>query len=119
MASVWLSQGAAVQGGAVGPMILGSTAVPTYGLLFQACALPSGLGAPGVLAGCTLASWLGAAALVSVPAGALLWALQRRQKGGGQAAGDGVELVRADAADQGPGGEAEPVPVVAGAGATN
>ena len=45
MMSLWLSQGTAVQLGAIGPMILGSTSVALYALLVGALALRWGLGA--------------------------------------------------------------------------
>ena len=61
MISVWISQGSAVQGGAVGPMILGSNSVSAYTLL-AAVSIPSlgaGLGAA--------VAWLAAACFISVP----------------------------------------------------
>lgn len=64
MVSLWLSQGEAVQSGAVGPMMLGSTAVSAFALI-AAFALP----ALGVVAGCAV-SWVGAVLLVSLPAAA-------------------------------------------------
>jgi hypothetical protein len=64
MVSLWLSQGEAVQSGAVGPMMLGSTAVSAFALL-AAFTLP----ALGVVGG-SVVSWLGAVCLVSLPAAA-------------------------------------------------
>ncbi|MCK6520756.1 hypothetical protein L6R49_04865 [Myxococcota bacterium] len=64
MVSLWLSQGEAVQSGAVGPMMLGSTAVSAFALI-AAFALP----AFGVVLGCVV-SWFGAVLLVSLPAAA-------------------------------------------------
>ena len=69
MVSLWLSQGEAVQAGAVGPMMLGSTSVAAFAL-FAAWTLPN----LGIVPGCVVA-WLGAALLVTLPA--WLW-LQRR-----------------------------------------
>ena len=66
MAALWISQGEAVQSGAVGPMMLGSTSVSVYALV-GAMALPA-LG-PGW--GCVVA-WLASFILVSVPAHAWL-----------------------------------------------
>ena len=62
MVSLWISQGAAVQGAAVGPMMLGSASVSAYAL-FAALLLPR-LGGP---AG-SVTSWLLAVGLVTVPA---------------------------------------------------
>ncbi len=73
MASLWWSQGEAVPAGAVGPMMLGSTAVAAYAL-FAAFALP----ALGPIAGSAL-SWLAAAAGVTVPA--WLWLRSLRTAG--------------------------------------
>ena len=64
MVSLWLSQGEAVQSGAVGSMMLGSTAVSAFALT-AAFALP----AYGVVAGCAL-GWLAAVCFVSLPAAA-------------------------------------------------
>ncbi len=69
MVSLWLSQGEAVQGGAVGPMMLGSTAVATYAIL-AALTLPSF----GLVLG-SAAAWLGAALFATLPA---WWWLGRR-----------------------------------------
>ncbi len=71
MVSLWLSQGEAVPLGAVGPLILGSSAVAGYALL-AAWLLP----ALGTAAG-AVAAWLGAALLCSLPAA--LW-LSRRPR---------------------------------------
>ena len=62
MVSVSLSQGEAVQGGAVGPMILGSSSVCAYALL-SIWTYPTFGPALGVLV-----SWTGAVLLISVPA---------------------------------------------------
>jgi hypothetical protein len=62
MAGLWLSQGEAVQAGAVGPMILGSTSVSAYCLLCT-WTFPQ----LGPVAG-SLCAWLGAVLAVSVPA---------------------------------------------------
>jgi hypothetical protein len=69
MVSLWLAQGEAVPGGAVGPMMLGSTGIGAYALI-AAAAMP----AWGPLVGTVLA-WLGAVLLVNVPA----WAWLRRR----------------------------------------
>lgn len=69
MVSLWWSQGEAVPGGAVGPMILGSGAVSGYALL-AALLLP----AWGPIAG-PIASWFVAVGVVTVPA---WWWLTRR-----------------------------------------
>lgn len=70
MVSIWLSQGEAVQSGAVGPMMLGSSSVALYALLCIAT-----FPALGLWAG-TISAWLGSILLISVPA----WAwLKRRQ----------------------------------------
>lgn len=65
MVSLWLSQGEAVPVGAVGPMMLGSASVAVYALL-AATTLP----ALGTVLG-TLAAWILAVLLTSIPAG--LW----------------------------------------------
>jgi hypothetical protein len=71
MVSLWVSQGEAVQSGAVGPMMLGSASVATFAVV-GAWSLP----ALGPLLGCIVA-WLTAALLVTLPA----WAwLQRRAR---------------------------------------
>jgi len=62
MAALWISQGEAVQAGAVGPMMLGSSSVAAFALI-AAVALPA-LGSP---VGATV-SWLGAVLATSVPA---------------------------------------------------
>ena len=62
MLSVWLAQGEAVQAGAVGPMMLGSSSVGVYGLL---CILTFPVFGPFV-GGCV--AWVGAILLISVPA---------------------------------------------------
>lgn len=65
MVALWISQGVVVQGGAVGPMMLGASSVATYALL-AAVAFP--LAGPW-LGG--LGAWLAAVALTTVPA--FLW----------------------------------------------
>ena len=65
MVAVWWSQGEAVQGGAVAPMMLGSTSVPAYAIL-AAWWIP----ALDLALGVTLA-WVVAVAVVSVPSA--LW----------------------------------------------
>ena len=62
MVSIWLSQGEAVQAGAVGPMMLGSSSVAVYSLLCIATFPIFGLWL-GVIA-----AWVAAILLVSVPA---------------------------------------------------
>ena len=69
MVSLWFSQGEAVQGGAVGPMMLGSASVAAFAMA-AAWTLP----AFGPLLG-TVAAWLAAVALFTAPA---WWWLQRR-----------------------------------------
>lgn len=64
MVSLWLSQGEAVPGGAVGPMMLGSVAVATFSLL----AVPA-MGAMGPAG--AVPAWLGAALCITLPA--TLW----------------------------------------------
>lgn len=71
MVSLWVSQGEAVQAGAVGPMMLGSASVATFAVV-GAWSLP----ALGPVLGCVVA-WCAAATLVTLPA----WAwLQRRAR---------------------------------------
>jgi len=71
MIAVWLAQGEAVQAGAVGPMMLGSTSVATFALV-GAHSLP----ALGLVLGSVVA-WLAAACLATLPA--WLW-LQRQRR---------------------------------------
>ena len=66
MIALWLSQGEAVQAGAVGPLMLGSASVAVYALL-ATMTLPTW----GLVWG-SVAAWLGSVALVSVPAHAWL-----------------------------------------------
>ncbi len=74
MVSLWASHGEAVPAGAVGPLMLGSVAVSTYALL-AAWTLPSlGLGLG------SLAAWLVAVAVASLPAYAFLRWCQARRK---------------------------------------
>ncbi len=61
MVALWLSQGEAVQAGAVGPMMLGSSAVATYAL-FAAVAIP----ALGMTLG-VICAWLGAIVTTTLP----------------------------------------------------
>ena len=70
MVSIWLAQGEAVQSGAVGPMMLGSTSVSVFALIAASVLhlIPVWLG--------LVVSWVGSVVLVSIPA--YLW-LQRRQ----------------------------------------
>lgn len=68
MVSIWLSQGEAVQSGAVGPMMLGSSSVGAYALL---CIWTFPL---GTTTG-TLLAWILAVSTTSIPA---WWWLQRR-----------------------------------------
>lgn len=76
--SLWVSSGGAVQGGAVGPVMLGALSVPTFAMLFSALAPLWGIAAAAA------ASWVGAVLLVSAPAFA--WLSWR----GAVAAGAGV-----------------------------
>jgi len=62
MVSLWVSQGHAVQVGAVGPMILGCTSVSVFALL-AAWTIPLW----GIWVGCTV-SWFGSVATVTLPA---------------------------------------------------
>ncbi len=71
MVALWLSQGEAVQAGAVGPMMLGGTSVATYALL-ASWLLPT----LGLVAGSALA-WSAAAVTVTLPA---WWWLQQRAR---------------------------------------
>ncbi|MCA9664241.1 MAG: hypothetical protein KC503_01600 [Myxococcales bacterium] len=73
MIALWLAQGEAVQAGAVGPMMLGSSAVAGYALLASET-LPRLGPALG-----SLVAWLGAALLFSLPARAWLLRRQARQ----------------------------------------
>jgi hypothetical protein len=68
MVSLWMSQGEAVQVGAVGPMMLGSGSVSFYAV-FAAWALPTLGSVPGAAV-----AWLAAVVLVTMPA---WWWLQR------------------------------------------
>jgi hypothetical protein len=61
MAGLWLAQGESVQGGAVGPMVLGSCAPPAFALLFVA--LEPSLGIAGAAALC----WPLSVCAVSLP----------------------------------------------------
>jgi hypothetical protein len=72
MVSLWWSQGEAVQGGAVGPMMLGSTSVSAYAL-FAAFLLPLfGVGFGSMVA------WVLSVLVITVPAfGWLQWRLVR------------------------------------------
>ena len=72
MVSLWMAQGEAVQAGAVGPMMLGSSAVAVYALL-ASVALP----AMGLLWGC-VAAWVGSVGLATLPA---WWWVQRQPIG--------------------------------------
>ncbi len=78
MVSLWWSQGESVQGGAVGPMMLGATSVSAYAL-FAASTIP----AMGPWVG-AVAAWLAAVGMVTVPA--FGW-LQWRQRVGLQRSG--------------------------------
>jgi len=69
MVSVWISQGEAVQAGAVGPMMLGSSSVAVYAFV-AAFAIPQF----SVVLGATIA-WLSAISLISIPA--WLWLRER------------------------------------------
>ncbi|MCP4869100.1 MAG: hypothetical protein GY898_10335 [Proteobacteria bacterium] len=69
MATLWIAQGEAVPGGAVGPMMLGSSSVAAYALI-AAWSLP----ALGAAAGSVVA-WTGAALGAALPA---WWWLRRR-----------------------------------------
>ena len=62
MIAVWVSQGKAVQAGAVGPMMLGSASVSVYAIA-AAVLVPS----INIVFGCIL-SWIIAVGFVSVPA---------------------------------------------------
>jgi hypothetical protein len=70
MVSIWLSQGEAVQAGAVGPMMLGSSSVALYALLCIATFPMAGMWMG------TLMAWLGAVSFVSLPAWMWLKRLQ-------------------------------------------
>ena len=73
MVSLWISQGEAVQAGAVGPMMLGSTSVSTFALLAGVLFPRLGVGPGAVVA------WLLATAAVTVPAWLWLRRLQQRE----------------------------------------
>jgi hypothetical protein len=62
MAALWLAQGEAVQAGAVGPMMLGSTSVAVYAMLAVRFLPTFGTGLGSLL------SWLMAAMLATLPA---------------------------------------------------
>ncbi|MBO85291.1 MAG: hypothetical protein CL927_08025 [Deltaproteobacteria bacterium] len=71
MVSLWWSQGEAVQGGAVGPMMLGSTAVSVYAI-FAAFLLPIA----GVATGSVIA-WALSVVIITLPAfGWIQWRLR-------------------------------------------
>jgi len=70
MVSLWWSQGETVQGGAVGPMMLGASSVSAYALFAAVCLPRFGMWAGG------LAAWLLAVGTVTVPA--FLWLRTRR-----------------------------------------
>lgn len=72
MVSIWLSQGKAVQAGAIGPMMLGSASVVGYALIAR-FSLPA-LGWPGAIV-----AWFGAVIGVTVPA--WLWLASRPAAG--------------------------------------
>jgi hypothetical protein len=72
MVSLWLSQGEAVQAGAVGPMMLGSASVSAFAL---AAALLFPLLGPAIG---TVAAWAAAVLLVTLPAWRWLRRLQAR-----------------------------------------
>ncbi|MFW5738891.1 MAG: hypothetical protein ACOC1F_00850 [Myxococcota bacterium] len=72
MVSLWIAQGEAVPAGAVGPMMLGSTSVATYALVASQT-----LPAWGVVAG-SIAAWVTAASIITVPA--TLWLSRRRRR---------------------------------------
>ncbi|MEC7946371.1 MAG: hypothetical protein VX265_02320 [Myxococcota bacterium] len=74
MVSLWVSQGEAVQSGAVGPMMLGSASVAMFAAV-GAWSLP----AFGPTAGSALA-WLASALLVTLPAWAWLQRRARRER---------------------------------------
>ena len=71
MVSVWVSQGAAVQGGAVGPMMLGSSSVSCYAVLaaYIYPQLP--------LMWAVLFAWFGSILLISLPAWLFLARLEK------------------------------------------
>ncbi|MGK0359890.1 MAG: hypothetical protein ACI9U2_002196 [Bradymonadia bacterium] len=71
MISVWISQGEAVQGGAIGPMMLGSASVAGYAM--GARVLMPWLGAWGALV-----AWILAIAVITIPAWLWLGARRRR-----------------------------------------
>ena len=66
MVSLWISQGEAVSGGSVGPMMLGSTSVSAFALI-SALTIPAWGAGPG--AG---VAWVAAVVLVTLPARAWL-----------------------------------------------
>ena len=70
MVSLWWSQGETVQGGAVGPMMLGASSVSAYALIAAVCLPRFGLWSGGGLA------WVLAVCTVTVPA--FLWLRSRR-----------------------------------------
>jgi hypothetical protein len=71
MLAVWLSQGQAVQAGAVGPLMLGSSSVSAYALAAAWLMGPLGWGLGVVVA------WVVSVALISIPA---WWWLGRRDE---------------------------------------
>ena len=62
MVALWISQGEAVGAGATGPMILGSTSVSVFSMLFVGI-----LGATGSPVGAAVATWATCIACVSLP----------------------------------------------------
>lgn len=87
--SLWISQGMAVQGGAVGPVMLGVSSVGLYAMLF-ALAAP----AIGILPSMILC-WLGAVSLASFPSFA--WLSWRSAVSSGREGAAAPPVVSADA----------------------
>jgi predicted membrane metal-binding protein len=87
-----VSSGGAVQGGAVGPVMLGALSVPTCAMLFSALAPLWGIAAAAA------ASWVGAVLLVSVPAFA--WLSWRGAVAAGAGAPAGLQGAAAEVAEE-------------------
>jgi hypothetical protein len=95
--ALWISQGRAVQGGAVGPVMLGVSSVGLYAMLFAASAPALGM-LPAMLT-----SWVASVALASFPAYTYLtW------RGSVAAQGQEPAQVPGPAQDLGPAAPAQP-----------
>ena len=94
---LWLSQAAAVQGGSVGPMLLGAGSPGLFAMLYALAAPRLGVVLAGVLA------WLGSVCLVSVPAWHFLQWRHSLQRPAGQPPVAAAAAAAAAAAGEGQG----------------